>query len=117
MLLGVTIEMVRNWERNGLICVPRNPENGYRQYGPQELGRLRVIRMLSRAGYSLMAILRMLIRLDAGQTEELRTALDTPRPDEDVFSASDRWLSALADQEKRAQAIISHLEAMINTAG
>jgi DNA-binding transcriptional MerR regulator len=116
-LLGVTIEMVRNWERNGLICVPRNPENGYRQYGPQELGRLRVIRMLSRAGYSLMAILRMLIRLDAGQTEELRTALDTPRPDEDVFSASDRWLSALADQEKRAQAIISHLEAMINTAG
>ncbi len=79
-VLGVTIDMLRNWDRNGLIDVPRDPANGYRRYGAQEISRLRVIRMLSRAGYSLSAILRMLIQLDRGETTDLRRALDTPAP-------------------------------------
>lgn len=111
--LGVTIDMLRNWERNGLIEVPRSHGNGYRLYGAEEIGRLRVIRMLSRAGYSQMAILRMIIQLDAGQTEDLRQALDTPGPGEDVFSASDRWLTTLTYQEERAIAIIIYLEELI----
>ncbi len=112
-LLGVTVDILRNWERNGLIKVPRDPSNGYRRYGPQELSRLRVIRMLSRAGYSLMAILRMLLQLDRGEAGDLRHALDTPRPDEDVYMTSDRWLSTLAEQEERARQVISLLEGMI----
>jgi DNA-binding transcriptional MerR regulator len=112
-LLGVSVDILRNWERNGLVKVPRNPTNGYRWYGAGEIGRLRVIRMLSRAGYSLMAILRMMTRLDAGQTSGLRDILDTPRPDEDVFSAADSWSSTLGEVEKRAQEIIAHLESMI----
>lgn len=36
-LLGVTIDVLRNWERNGLLKVPRDPLNGYRRYGPQEI--------------------------------------------------------------------------------
>jgi DNA-binding transcriptional MerR regulator len=118
-LLGVTIDILRNWDRNGLIEVPRNPSNGYRRYGAPEISRLRVIRMLSRAGYSLSAILRMLLQLDQGEKTDLRRALDTPRPDEDVYSASDRWLSTLADQEQRARTIIALIEEMIQkqTAG
>jgi DNA-binding transcriptional MerR regulator len=112
-LLGVSIDILRNWDRNGLIDIPRDPSNGYRRYGSQELSRLRVIRMLSRAGYSLSAILRMLIQLDRGDKSDLRHALDTPRPDEDVYQASDRWLSTLNDQEQRAQTIIALVEEMI----
>src|SRR5512133_1926524 len=59
-LLNVTIDVLRNWDRSGLIEVPRNPANRYRRYGPQEISRLRIIRMLSRSGFSLSAILRML---------------------------------------------------------
>ena len=55
------------------------------------MDRLRVIRMLLRAGYSMMAILRMLLQLDRGA--DPRQALDTPHPDEDVYTAADRWLS------------------------
>ncbi len=69
--------------------------------------------MLSRAGYSLSAILRMLIQLDRGETTDLRHALDTPRPDEDVYLASDRWLSTLTDQERRARTMIELVEEMI----
>jgi DNA-binding transcriptional MerR regulator len=113
-LLEVTPDMLRNWERNGLLKVPRNKKNGYRLYGAAEISRLRVIRMLSRAGYSIMAILRMLLHLDQGGTGDLRQVLDTPRPDEDIFSAADRWLSTLAEQEDRAANLIGQLETMIS---
>jgi len=112
-LLGVTTDMLRNWERNGLINVPRDPRSGYRLYGAAEIGRLRVIRMLLRAGYSTMAILRMLLHLDQGQTGDLRRVLDTPRPDEDAYSAADMWLSTLAAHERRALDMVAQLEAMI----
>lgn len=112
-LLGVSIDIVRSWDRNGLIAVPRDPSNGYRRYGAQEISRMRVIRMLSRAGYSLSAILRMLIQLDQGETTDLRRALDTPRPDEDVYLASDRWISTLTDQEQRAHTLIALVEEII----
>jgi DNA-binding transcriptional MerR regulator len=113
-LLGVSIDILRSWDRNGLIDIPRDPSNGYRRYGAQELSRLRVIRMLSRAGYSIGAILRMLIQLDRGETTDLRRALDTPRPDEDVYLASDRWLSTLSEHEDRARQIIALIEEMIH---
>jgi DNA-binding transcriptional MerR regulator len=112
-LLGITIDIVRSWDRNGLIDIPRDPSNGYRRYGAQEISRLRVIRMLSRAGYSLSAILRMLTQLDRGEETDLRRALDTPRPDEDVYMASDRWISTLTDREQRAHAIIALIEEII----
>jgi len=112
-MLGVTTDVLRHWERNGLIRVPRSPQNGYRLYGAPEFSRLRVIRMLSRAGYSTMAILRMLLHLDQGSAGDLRQLLDTPRPDEDVYTAADRWLSTLAGQEDRALDLIAHLERMI----
>jgi DNA-binding transcriptional MerR regulator len=113
-LLGISIDILRNWDRNGLIAIPRDPANGYRLYGAAELSRLRVIRMLSRAGYSLAAILRMLLQLDRGETTDLRRALDTPRPDEDLYTASDRWLSTLDEHEGRARQIIALLEEMLN---
>jgi DNA-binding transcriptional MerR regulator len=112
-LPGVSIDMVRNWDRNGLIDVPRDPASGYRRYGAAEISRLRIIRMLSRSGYSIAAILRMLLQLDEGKKTDLRRALDIPRPDEDAYLASDRWLSTLAGQEQRAHTIIALLEEMM----
>lgn len=111
--MGVSADTLRSWERDGMIDVPRAPQSGYRLYGAAELGRLRVIRMLIQAGYSRMAILRMLIRFDAGQRENLGHALDTPREDEDIQMAADRWLSSLAEQETRARAVIAQISHMI----
>lgn len=112
-LLNVSADVLRNWEKNGLLAVPRNPGNGYRLYGTAELGRARVIRMLGRAGYSSMAILRMLYHSDEGQKKNLRQVLDTPRPDEEVLTAADRWLTTLAEQEQRARQIMKMLGKML----
>lgn len=114
--LGVTVDMLRNWERNGLIDVPRNPENGYRVYGAPEFGRLRVIRILINAGYSLMAILRMFRKFDSGERENLRDALTIPPEENDseyIQLIADRWLHSLVELETRAQAVIQQLGHMI----
>jgi DNA-binding transcriptional MerR regulator len=115
LLLGVTVDSLRTWERNNLIQVPRNPTNGYRLYGPREILRLRIIRMLRTAGYSMMAIHRMLKKLDAGQTRGLAKILDTPAEDEfdDFFGAADRWITTLTRQEQKAKDLIALLEERI----
>jgi DNA-binding transcriptional MerR regulator len=107
-----TPDAIRNWERNGLLRVPRNPKNGYREYGPREIGRLRVIRMLLRSGYSMMAILRAMRHLDSGGGKKLRRVLNTPHPEEDVLWAADHWLTTLTEQEERARKIIKQLQRM-----
>jgi len=112
-LLGSTPDALRNWERNGLIRVPRDPKSGYRAYGAAEMARLRIIRTLRLAGYSMMAILRMMRSLDQGRHADLRQVLDTPGSEEDAAYVTDRWLSTLREQEQRARAVIAQLEAMI----
>jgi DNA-binding transcriptional MerR regulator len=114
-LLGVSMDVIRNWERNGLISVRRNSYNNYRLFGKKEIERLRIICMLSHAGYSHMAILRMFIELDGGRTRGLKKALDTPRADEDIFTAADHLLSTLNAQEKRVREIISMIKSLINS--
>jgi DNA-binding transcriptional MerR regulator len=112
--LDVTADQLRNWDRSGLLNVPRDPATGYRLYGAAEIGRLRVIRMLRQSGYSVMAILRMLRQFDTGETERLREALDTPGENEAIETIADRWLTTLAEQEHRAQAVIQQIAVLID---
>ena len=107
---GATTGQVRNWERNRLVRTPRQSEGGRRTYGPGEIGRLRVIRSLLLAGYSVMAIYRMIRALDRGRDGDLREVLDTPARGEEARTAFDRWLTSLEEQEARAEDLILHLE-------
>ena len=109
-LLGVSLDAIRNWERSGLISVPRHAYNNYRLFGEPEIERMQIIRMLSHAGYSHMAMLRMFIELDKGNTRSLKRALDTPRSDEDIFTAADNWLTTLQRQAELAQRVIRMIE-------
>jgi len=112
--LQVSVDQLRNWERNGLLTVPRDPMNRYRLYGSEELSRARVIRMLRNAGYSIMAILRMMIKINQDDSTDIKQALDTPGPYEDLPFAADRWLTTLNEMEERAKAMIKNLEDRIN---
>lgn len=110
--LNVSVDMLRNWERNGLLTVPRDSANHYRLYGSAECGRLSVIRMLVKCGFSLIAILRMLQQFDRGHTQNLRAALHISREEEanrSISAIADRWLANLLELELRAQCIIQQL--------
>lgn len=115
-LLGVSIDALRNWERNGLLDVPRNSENGYRVYGSREIDRAKVIRTLRTASYSMIAILRMLKSIDTIGTEtEILNIVSTPQPDEDMVYATDRWILTLSETEKNAKEMITLITGMMNS--
>jgi len=111
--LSITADTLRYWERNGLIQVPRNPLNGYRQYGIPEMNRLSVIRTLRKARYSTMAILRMMLAFEKGQTESLVKVLDTPDQEEDMVYVTDQWLTTLADMNQVMEDMIKLLSRLV----
>jgi len=115
-LLGVSIDALRNWERNGLLDVPRNSKNGYRMYGPKEIDQAKVIRTLRTANYSTMAILRMLKSVDTNSREtEILKIVSTLQPDDDMVYATDRWILTLSETEKNAKELIIQIKRMINS--
>jgi MerR family mercuric resistance operon transcriptional regulator len=60
----VGVETVRFYQRRSLLDTPGRAA-GIRRYGPQDLRRLRFIRMAQRAGFTLEEI-RELLALDSG---------------------------------------------------
>lgn len=94
-ILDTTSEAVRNWERNGLINVPRL-DNGNRAYGEKELDQLRVIRSLRSAHYSINAILRLLNQVQQ-PSPDIVAILNTPTDEEDIVSVTDQLGKSLLD--------------------
>lgn len=107
--LGLTIDTIRNWEMNGLLTVKRK-QNGYRVYDSNDINRLKIIRSLRCANYSLSAILRMLKKYDNGMDKNnILNILNTPEDEEDIVSACDRLIDSLEKAIKNAYEVISIL--------
>ncbi len=111
VLLGVTIDTLRNWELNGLFTAKRK-ENGYRVYNEADIRRLKIIYALRAANYSLTAILRMLGDLDTSRHLDLKASIDVPKETEHIISACDRLLTSLKEVAQDAQCILSKLYEM-----
>lgn len=110
-LLSISMDSLRNWELNGLLSIKRR-QNGYRVYSEKDLQRLIIIRSLKCANYSLEAILRLVNELEKNPGADIKRALDTPGPDQDIISVCDKLISSLLAAEKNAWAIASMLEEM-----
>lgn len=109
LIIGTTPEALRNWERNGLIEVPRIGNNQRRVYGRKEIERLRVIYMLRQGKYSMSAIHKCLRKFDAGYNEEALDALHNPNK-EDIFYAGDHWIYVLEKAARKAEEIFKILD-------
>lgn len=109
--LGVTIDTLRNWELNGLLQVKRK-ENGYRIYTQEDMQRLKIIRSLRCANYSLSSILRMLGAISRNAGTDIRTVIDTPKENEDIVTVCDKLLTSLDGAEKNARQMLCQLENM-----
>ena len=108
--LGLTIDTIRNWEMNGLLTVKRK-QNGYRVYNSNDINRIKIIRSLRCANYSLSAILRMLKNHDNGMAKnDILNILNTPENDEDIVSACDKLIVSLENAINNAYEVISMLQ-------
>ena len=93
-LVALGVAQRRGWERNVLQRVRRR-QNGYRVYSGEDMRRLRMIRALRCANYSLSAILRLLDTLRGNPDANAEHVLDTPAADEDIVTVCDRLVTSL----------------------
>ena len=108
--LGLTIDTIRNWEMNGLLTVKRK-QNGYRVYDSNDIKRLKIIRSLRYANYSLSAILRMLKKYDSGMNgNNILDILNTPNNDDDIITTCDRLDVSLENAINNAYEVISTIK-------
>lgn len=106
--LDISMDTLRNWERNGLLQIKRK-QNGYRSYTSDDIERLKMIRTLRLANYSLEAILRMLNALEHNPQIDMKQVLNTPQTDSDIVSVCDRLIVSLKDGEENAEKMITIL--------
>ncbi|WP_256758356.1 MerR family transcriptional regulator [Cohnella sp. WQ 127256] len=113
-VLDLSAEVLRNWERNGLITVSRL-SNGSRSYTENEIKRLKMIRTLRAAHYSTSAILRLMNK--AGTMSEtiinIKKVLETPEENEDIISVTDRLTYSLEQAMASAKELILLLRAKL----
>ena len=103
--LDISMDTLRNWERNGLLQVKRR-QNGYRAYTNDDIERIKMIRTLRLANYSLEAILRMIHALEHNPKVDMKQVLNTPQADADIVSVCDRLIVSLKDAEENAEKMI-----------
>lgn len=106
--LNISMDTLRNWELNGLIEIKRK-QNGYRYYTDEDIKRLKIIRALRCANYSLEAILRMLHALSDDPHTNIKQVLNTPKDDADIVSVCDRLIISLQRAAENARKMIDIL--------
>lgn len=110
-VLGISMDTLRNWEMNGLLTVKRQ-ENGYRIYTEEDIQRLKIIRTLKCANYSLEAILRLLQQISQNPGADIRMVLNTPKESDDIISVCDRLIISLSEAEQSSCKILEMLHHM-----
>ena len=108
-LLDISMDTLQNWEMNGLLTVKRK-NNGYRVYTDEDIQRLKIIRSLRCANYSLEAILRLLQQLSKNPNTDIRAALNIPKQTEDIISVCDRLIISLSEAETNAKSLLEMLQ-------
>lgn len=111
--LGISMDILRNWELNGLLEIKRK-ENGYRVYTGEDILRLKIIRSLRCANYSLSSILRMLKALSSNPDVDIKDVIDTPKADDDIITACDKLITSLGLAHENALYMLSLLTSMKN---
>lgn len=107
-MFDISMDTLRNWEMNGLLSVKRK-ENGYRVYTDEDIRRLKIIRSLRCANYSLESILRLLQQLSQNPNTDICAALNEPKQTGDIISVCDRLIVSLSAAEKNARAVLNML--------
>lgn len=102
--VGITKKNIRFYEEQGLLSPRRNSDNGYRDYGPEEVESLRQIKLLRKLGVPLEEIRRM----QGGSStvaDGMRRHLVTLEREKRNLEQSMELCHALKDREVRLEAL------------
>ena len=114
-LVGITKKNIRFYEEQGLLAPRRNSDNGYRDYGPEEVAVLRRIKLLRKLGVPLEEIRRM----QSGGTlgDGMRRHLVTLEREQENLRSAAALCASLTDRSEKldaldAQALLAQMEHM-----
>ena len=106
---GASVETIRFYEREGLLEHPARSASGYRNYPPEAVARLRMIRQAKELGFSLNEIKELLaLRVAPG-----KSCSDVRARTERKIADIDQRIAAL----KRMKAALARLAAACSGRG
>ena len=115
-LVGITKKNIRFYEAEGLLAPRRNSDNGYRDYGEEDVAVLRRIKLMRKLGLPLEDIRQM---LSGAHTvgDGMRRHLVTLERERQNLDAAARLCGELADCQERldtldAAALLEKMEEM-----
>ena len=103
-LVGITKKNIRFYEAEGLLAPRRNSDNGYRDYGEEDVAALRRIKLLRKLGVPLEDIRQM---LSGAHTvgDGMRRHLVTLERERQNLDAAAKLCGELADCQERLDAL------------
>lgn len=115
-LVGITKKNIRFYEAEGLLTPRRSSENGYRDYGEDEVETLRRIKLLRKLGVPLEEIRQMQTGAHT-VGDGMRRHLVTLERDRENLDQAIRLCAALTDRQERlsdldAAAVLETMETM-----
>ena len=99
-VIGVSIDVIINWERNGMLEVPRDNKNNYRVYTKDEMILLEIIKHLRKENYLTQCIVKMIKKIKSNNFEFL--------------NKNEVLLSSIEEKENNIKNLIFQLSTMIN---
>jgi DNA-binding transcriptional MerR regulator len=106
--LGVSADTLRFYERDGLLPRPPRGENGYREYGPVDLERVRLLLDLRRLDVPLSEAASLAAWCQSGHCAETTDAL--PNVMRARRAAIRERIAGLEELDRRLAVLESHLE-------
>jgi DNA-binding transcriptional MerR regulator len=101
-LAGVSTDTLRHYERKGVLAAPRRGTNGYREYEPQALDRVLLVRRALGVGFTLDELARVLKDRERGGV-----------PCRQVREMASAKLAELETRLSELEAVRDHLQATI----
>lgn len=117
---GVSTDTLRHYERRGVLPAPRRSRNGYREYAPDALDRVKLVRRALRLGFTLKELAEVLTVRDQGgspcrKVRELAATklADIERQLRELASLRDDFRAMLLDWDKRLANTASGVQARL----
>ncbi|MDV4149302.1 MerR family transcriptional regulator [Clostridium sp. AL.422] len=99
-LIDVSIDIIINWERNGILSVPRNNKNNYRVYSEKEILILKVTKLLRKENYCTQCVRGMIKTLENN--------------DFNFINKENKLLSKIEEKEEGLKRLMFKLYELIN---
>jgi len=114
--VGVSVETLRFYEREGLLPRPARTRCGYRQYQQRDLEQLRLIRSCQQIGFTLREV-KDVLDLHRVLAAPERAGRLKPRAQTRLLAAAGRRLTLLDEKLRTLQKMRTDMAALVATLG